>query len=356
MRVIVTGGAGYIGSHMVRTLLRAGHPLVVVDDLSTGHLEAIPADVPFVQADVADRAAHDRGDAQPPGRGGGSLRVPDPGGRVGRQSEALLHRQPRRFDCVARERPRRRREPLHPVVHRGRLWPAGAYSDRRDAPDHARQSVRRDQAGHRTNARRPTPTRTGSSTRRFATSTRQEPIAESLGERHEPETHLIPIVLQAAAGRRGPVTVYGADYDTPDGTCIRDYIHVNDLCDAHLATLDYLARGGESGAFNLGTGVGHSVKQVIGVAERVSGRSVPVVYGPRREGDPARLVASAARAARAPRMARQAALARGHHRGRMAGDGRVGVAPCGERTSKPTQQLELSPSFAMESALVSTHW
>lgn len=122
--------------------------------------------------------------------------------------------------------------------------------------------------------------------------------ANSLGERHVPETHLIPIVLEAAAGLREAVMVYGTDYETPDGTCVRDYVHVSDLCDAHLAALDYLVQGGESGAVNLGTGTGHSVKEVIAVVERVTGRVVPVVYGPRRPGDPGTLVASAERAAK----------------------------------------------------------
>ena len=163
----------------------------------------------------------------------------------------------------------------------------------------------------------------------------------TLAERHVPESHLIPIVLEAAAGKRGAVTVYGTDYDTPDGTCIRDYIHVNDLCEAHLATLEYLARGGASGAFNLGTGVGHSVKEVITTAERVSGRTVPVVYGPRRPGDPARLVRGGRPRREAPRMAREAALPRRHHRRRLA-------RALGPHGPEPTM-VNLSPSFAVES-------
>jgi UDP-glucose 4-epimerase len=119
-----------------------------------------------------------------------------------------------------------------------------------------------------------------------------------LGERHDPETHLIPIVLEAALGRRQHVTLFGDDYATPDGTCVRDYVHVLDLAEAHLVALGYLRRGGESGAFNLGTGRGHSVREVIEVAKRVTGRDVPVVLGPRRAGDSPELVASADRAAR----------------------------------------------------------
>jgi UDP-glucose 4-epimerase len=112
-----------------------------------------------------------------------------------------------------------------------------------------------------------------------------------IGERHEPETHLIPLVLQAASGRREAITVFGSDYDTPDGTCIRDYIHVHDLCDAHMLALKYLMDGGLSGAFNLGNGAGYSVLEVIKAAEKASGRSIKVINSARREGDPARLIA-----------------------------------------------------------------
>jgi len=114
-----------------------------------------------------------------------------------------------------------------------------------------------------------------------------------IGERHDPETHLIPLVLDAALGRRPFVTVFGEDYPTPDGTCIRDYIHVSDLAEAHLLALGYLDRAGERRAFNLGNGTGYSVKEVIRVAEQVSGRQVPVRVGARREGDPPQLVGDA---------------------------------------------------------------
>ncbi len=112
-----------------------------------------------------------------------------------------------------------------------------------------------------------------------------------LGERHDPETHLIPLVLQVASGRRSSVSVFGRDYDTPDGTCIRDYIHIHDLCSAHLLALKSLMNGAESQSYNLGNGSGFSVQEVIYVAEQVTGRKISVVDSPRRYGDPARLVA-----------------------------------------------------------------
>ena len=117
-----------------------------------------------------------------------------------------------------------------------------------------------------------------------------------LGERHDPETHLIPLILQAASGRRENIQVFGRDYDTPDGTCIRDYIHIVDLCSAHLAALEYLGNGGTSDRFNLGNGAGFSVQEVLDAVQKVSGKSVKVIDGPRREGDPARLVADSKRA------------------------------------------------------------
>jgi UDP-glucose-4-epimerase GalE len=120
-----------------------------------------------------------------------------------------------------------------------------------------------------------------------------EPAA-GLGERHEPESHLIPLVLRVALETRESVSIFGDDYATPDGTCVRDYIHVSDLADAHLAALAYLERGGESGAFNLGTGAGHSVQEVVDVARRVTGHPIPVVRGARRAGDPPALVAGPA--------------------------------------------------------------
>jgi len=117
-----------------------------------------------------------------------------------------------------------------------------------------------------------------------------------LGEDHTPETHLIPLVLDAAMGRRDAIQIFGTDYPTPDGTCIRDYIHVTDLARSHVMGLEYLERGGESDAFNLGTGRGFSVREIIETAKRVTGRPIKTVEGGRREGDPARLVADSAKA------------------------------------------------------------
>jgi UDP-glucose 4-epimerase len=112
-----------------------------------------------------------------------------------------------------------------------------------------------------------------------------------LGERHIPETHLIPLVLQAASGRRDNITIFGTDYDTPDGTCIRDYIHINDLCSAHLLGLEHLVAGGDTRAYNMGNGMGYSIKELIDITKEVTGNDFTVLMGERRDGDPARLVA-----------------------------------------------------------------
>ncbi len=297
MRILVTGGAGYIGSHMVHTLARVGHEVVVIDDLSTGHRDAVPAGVDFVKGDVADRAAV---------------------GEVLRRArvEAIVHFasriqvgesvvQPRLYytgnlaaaialletaldagvkNFVLSSTAAVCRTPARvPIEETDALSPINPYGETKLAIERMLGAYAK-AYGLRYAALR------------YFNAAGADADA-GLGERHDPETHLLPIVLEAALGRR-TLTVFGTDYDTPDGTCIRDYIHVVDLCEAHLAALEHLSRGGEGGAFNLGTGRGASVKEVIEVVERVSGTRVPVTYGPRREGDPPRLVAAADKARR----------------------------------------------------------
>ena len=298
MRVLVTGGAGYIGSHMALVLRRAGHQVVVVDDLSAGHRDAVPADAVFVEADVADRA-----------RMGEVLRV--------HGVEAILHfaariqvgesvSDPRRYyqgnvaasiallDSALDAGVKRfvlsstaavYGEPVRvPIDEQHPTSPINPYGDTKLAMERMLAAY-----GHAYGLR-------WAALRYFNAAGAD--VEAGLDERHDPETHLVPIVVDVALGRRDAVTVFGNDYDTPDGTCVRDYIHVLDLCEAHLVALEHLASGGEGGAFNLGTGEGQSVAQVIDVVRSVSGREVRVVQGPRRVGDPPRLVASPERAAR----------------------------------------------------------
>ena len=298
MRVLVTGGAGYIGSHMVVALRRAGHEVVVVDDLSAGHRDAVPAGVELVEADVADRA-----------RVTGVLRA--------RRVEAIVHFASRIQVGESVTDPRLyytgnlaaavallesaldvgvRRfvlsstaavygNPIRvPIDEEHPTEPINPYGETKLAIERMLASYRRAYG-------------LSFAALRYFNAAGADADA-GLGERHDPETHLIPIVLDAALGRRPAVTVFGRDYDTPDGTCIRDYVHVVDLCEAHLVALEHLAGGGDGGAFNLGTGEGQSVAQVIDVARRVTGREIRVEDGARREGDSPRLVASVERAAR----------------------------------------------------------
>ncbi len=137
------------------------------------------------------------------------------------------------------------------------------------------------------------------------------------GEQHDPETHLIPIVLEVARGRRASVHIFGDDYATPDGSCVRDYIHVSDLARAHVLAIDHLARGGASDIFNLGCGGGHSVRAVLDVARKVTGASIDAQLGPRRAGDPAVLIASSARIVAQLGWRPRRRVARRHHRRRV---------------------------------------
>jgi UDP-glucose 4-epimerase len=284
---------------MVRTLRRAGHAVVVVDNLESGHQETVPDDVPFVHADIADRPRvlaalkEHRIDsvlhfasriqvgesvAAPRRYYAGSLAA-----SIALLESALdagVHRFILSSTAAVYGAPK-----VVPIDEEHATVPVNPYGEIKLATERMLAAY-----SHAYGLRY--------AALRYFNAAGADGDAPELGERHSPETHLIPIVLEAALGRRPPVTVFGTDYPTPDGTCVRDYIHVRDLCDAHLAALDSLARGTESLVANLGTGRGHSVKEVIETAHRVSGRPIPVEYGPRRAGDPPALVASCGRAER----------------------------------------------------------
>lgn len=295
MRVLVVGGAGYIGSHMVKMLLAAGHEVITLDNLSSGHRDAVLGGT-FVEGDLADihclnsvfkqyapeAVMHFASFIQV----GESVRKPDIYYRnnvtntlnlldVMHQygvskfifsSTAAVFGEPD-YVPIDEAHPNR---PLNPYG-RSKLMIEQVLADYDKA--FGLRSV----------------------CLRYFNAAGADPEGQ-LGERHDPETHLIPLILQAASGRRQSIQVFGRDYDTPDGTCIRDYIHIVDLCSAHLAALEYLTKGGESNRFNLGNGEGFSVQEVITAVQQVSGKAVTVVNGPRREGDPARLVADSTRA------------------------------------------------------------
>lgn len=292
MRVMVTGGAGYIGSVLTEMLVEEGHAVVVYDNLSKGHRGAVVEGATLVEGDLSDgalvrRVLGDHGVEAVVHMAAASLvgeSVTDPG-KYFRQNvangvtllEAMADRGVRRivFSSTAATYGEPSKQPIEeddPTV------PTNPYGETKLAFERALHWF---EAAHGI---------------RFA-SLRYFNAAGATGrcgEHHEPETHLIPIVLQVAAGRRSEVTIFGDDYPTTDGTCVRDYVHVVDLARAHVLAMGML--GERSGTFNLGCGGdGYTVLQVIDAAREVTGRAVPLRMGPRRAGDPAVLVASSDR-------------------------------------------------------------
>jgi UDP-arabinose 4-epimerase len=295
MRVLVTGGAGYIGSHTAKTLKAAGHEPIVLDNLIYGHTWAVQWG-PFEQGDLADmaflRSVFDRHaiDAvihfAANAYVGESMTDPSKYFRNNTFNtlnllDTMVARGVKRMvfssTCATYGDPQRipideshPQAPVNPYgesklfVERILHWYGKAYALRSVAL-------------------------------RYFNASGADPEGD-IGEDHDPETHLIPLVIEAALGRRPPVGVFGSDYPTPDGTAIRDYIHVMDLADAHVKALAYLAGDGASTAINLGTGHGHSVREVIQTVEQVGGNPVPSTTSPRRAGDPPQLVADARRA------------------------------------------------------------
>jgi UDP-glucose 4-epimerase len=290
VKLLVTGGAGYIGSVCAAHLLACGHEVVVLDDLSTGHADAVPEGARFVQAELgaaAERVLAEGFDGvlhfAARSLVGESVERPELywwGNVVTslRLLEAMrAHDTPRLvFSSTAATYG----EPAEiPIREDAPTRPTNPYGASKLAIDHAISSYA---AAHGLAA---------TSLRYFNVAGAHGPF----GERHAVETHLIPIVLQVAAGTREAVQVFGEDWPTPDGTCVRDYIHVHDLATAHLLALEH-ARPGHHAVYNLGNGTGFSVRQVLEACREVTGHPVPAVSAPRRAGDPAVLVASSAAA------------------------------------------------------------
>jgi UDP-glucose 4-epimerase len=296
VRVAVTGGAGYIGSHAVRELRDAGHEVVVLDDLSAGHRSAVPDDVPLVEGDLGDRAALERllDGAEAVMHFAGLLSVGQSVTAPGRYYEwnvvkglALLDAM-RSFGvarfvfsstCAVYGVPVR--VPIDETHPKDPINPYGAskMAFERILLDHARAGQLKAIALRYFNAAGCHPD-------------------GSLGESHDPEEHLVPLAIDAALGRRPALTILGDDYPTPDGTCIRDYIHVQDLARAHVLALEAVFRADAEpyDFFNLGSGTGYSVRQVVDTVGRIVGTPVPATVGPRRPGDPPQLVAAPAKA------------------------------------------------------------
>ncbi len=294
MKVLVTGGAGYIGSVVAEELLRAGHQVVVFDNLSRGHRQAVPKDAELIVGDLADRVALDHLfqsrvlDAVMHFaaliEAGESMKAPEVFFRNNTANaltllEATLAAGVKRFvfssTAALYGNPERT-----PIEENDSLYPTNAYGE-------SKLLVERMLAWfHQIHGLR------YASLRYFNASGASSP---EKGEAHHPETHLIPRILDVALGRVPHVNIFGADYPTSDGTCIRDYIHVSDLAHAHLLALDALEKTSGISApliYNLGNGHGFSVRQVVEVARQVTGHAVLAVESPRRPGDPAVLIAS----------------------------------------------------------------
>jgi len=293
MRVLVTGGAGYIGCHGARALSRRGHEVVILDDLSTGHRE-LAAGFELVEAEVGDATTLKR-----------TLRGVD----------GVMHFAARSLVGESVENPRKYFENnvrdglvlLNTCLESGVKnfifsSTAAVYGNPREVP------IVEDAPKDPINPY-------GRSKLSFEYAMQSYDVAYGLrfmslryfnaagsdasgevGELHDPETHLIPAALQSALGARKELQIFGDDYDTPDGTCIRDYIHVDDLAEAHVLALEYLAGGGSSNILNLGTGQGNTVKQVVNTIERVVGRELKKRVVGRRPGDPPALLADPSRA------------------------------------------------------------
>jgi UDP-glucose 4-epimerase len=291
MRILVTGGAGFIGSHTVLRLAELGHECVIVDNLTNGHADAvlhgklIEADVretvrmtEILSDEKIDGVIHFAASIE------AGVSVVDPlrfwdnniigtwsvlsamrdasVGMLVYSSTAALFGNPER----------------QPIEEDDPQFPTNPYGDTKLAGEKMIANAGR---AHGIRA----------VCLRYFNAAGADPEGR-LGERHDPESHLIPLALAAAAGNGKGLTMFGTDYPTPDGTCVRDYIHVADLADAHVKAMDYLAAGNPSDSFNLGNGNGWSVRQVIDAVEKVTGRKVPLTIGPRRAGDPHALVAS----------------------------------------------------------------
>ena len=291
MRILVIGGAGYIGSHMCKMLADHGHSVCILDDLSTGNREAarfgrlVIGDVgniavvhgifsnfkpdavvhfagkSVVAESISDPALYYRGNFMTT-LGLADYMRQEPGRPLIFSSTAAVYGTP--------SGPITEGHGCHPINPYG----ASKLAAERMLLDYWQAYQQPSMAF------------------RYFNAAGADPSAE-LGEAHEPETHLIPLVLDAALGKAKAVTLYGSDYETKDGTCVRDFVHVNDICAAHLLGIEHLLRSPTSTSVNLGNGQGHSVREVLAAAQAVIGRPVPHQIGPRRTGDPAYLVADA---------------------------------------------------------------
>lgn len=293
MKILVCGGAGYIGSHCVKQLLSKGHDVVVLDNLVKGHVQAVDPRATLIIGDLRSDVILDQLftshaieaviDFAAFSLVGESMTAPmdyydnNVGGTLNLLKK-MHHYNVRNiiFSSTAATYG----EPEHTPIHEDdRKAPQNPYGETKLAVERLLHWCDVAHDIHYV-------------VLRYFNVAGADPSGE-IGEDHQPETHLIPKVLEVALGKSPTIKIFGTDYDTPDGTCIRDYIHVTDLCDAHILALDHLVRHHVSGCFNLGNGNGFSVKEVIEVARSVTGHPIPAEIVPRRPGDPARLITNA---------------------------------------------------------------
>lgn len=296
MAILVLGGAGYIGSHTVYELIDAGRDVVIADNLETGHLEAVHPKAVFYEGDIRDRAFLDSVFERETIDGvihfaANSLvgeSMTDPlkyydnnlcGTKVLLESMVAHGINNIVFSSTAATYGEPERVP---ILETDPTEPTNCYGETKLSMEkmfkwtsqaHGLRFV---------------------SLRYFNACGAH--VSGSIGEAHKPESHLIPLILQVPNGQREHVSIFGDNYDTKDGTCVRDYIHVTDLAQAHILAMDYLMKGGENGIFNLGNGIGFTVKEVIDTAREVTGHPIPAEIAPRRDGDPAQLIASSEKA------------------------------------------------------------
>lgn len=296
MAILVCGGAGYIGSHAVHALVEKGEQVVIVDNLQTGHRGALNPAAKFYEGDIRDASVLDRIFTENKIEAvihfaanslvGESMEKPllyFNNNVYGMQVllEAMVRHGVDKivFSSTAATYGEPKRVPIH---EDDETCPTNTYGETKLTMEKMMKWVSRANGVRYVSLR-------------YFNAAGALPDG-SIGEDHKTETHLIPLILQVPTGRRDHITVFGDDYPTPDGTCLRDYIHVVDLADAHVLALEYLRKGGASDIFNLGNGQGFSVKEMIAAAEKATGRSIKVEIGARRAGDPAQLIASSEKA------------------------------------------------------------
>lgn len=291
MAILVTGGAGYIGSHCVAALIARGEEVVTVDNLQQGHPSAVLGGK-LIACDIRDEAAMSRVFAENDIEAVIHFAAHSLVGVSMKEPYAYYHNNVYGTLCLLEQMNRHGVKKIVfsstaavygepdrvPILETDRTEPTNTYGETKLAME---KMMRWFDAAHGIKY---------VALRYFNAAGAHG--SGRIGEDHRPETHLVPLILQVPLGQREFIAVFGDDYDTPDGTCIRDYLHVEDLAAAHLLALDRLRRGGESAVYNLGSGSGFSVKEMIEVARRVTGHPIPARIAPRRAGDPARLIAS----------------------------------------------------------------